>query len=99
MIHGESEPTRSSGVFKISPKINSEQLIIWSKQKWPSEGRRRLGAEIIKNGQELLAARNIDWELVLRNMRVVQLGTVYYGEAAIAVRDAQIIGALAVGGN
>lgn len=99
MIPKEPEPTRFLELPQISEKTSSKQLVIWSKQRWPSDARNRVAADIVKNGKELLAESNIDWKLVLGNIRIVQLDSPYYGEAAIAKRDAPLIGALAVSGS
>jgi len=99
MTAREAEPTRFLEVPRISEKISSEQLVIWSKQRWPSDARRRLAADIIDNGKELLKENNIDWDSVLRNIRVLQFNNPYVGAEAIACSGARIIGGLAIGFN
>ena len=95
MIPKEGEPKESLVAPWISEKTSNEQLQSWSKQFWPSEGKRRIAGDIIKNGQELLAGSNVDWKLALNTIRIQQLNGVYVGEAAIAANGSRFIGGLA----
>ena len=83
----------------ISPKSSSEQLRKFSSKSWTGDGRRQVAADIVKNVKELLAGTNTDWELVLRSIHDQRLGSVQFGEAAIARRDAYSIGALVARAN
>ena len=96
MIPKDFEQQIGLGMPLVSPKTKHEQLVMLSKQRWPSDGRKRIAADIIKNGQELLAGSKIDWVLVLNNISTNQHGVLYNGEAAIAAHDGQLVGALAV---
>jgi len=78
----------------ISPKTSSEQLKIWSNERWLSNGRKGVAADIVKNAKELLVGNNTDWELVLSSIRNQQLTSLQLGEDAIAVDDARAIGGL-----
>lgn len=95
----EPESTRSLDVHLISPKTSHEELKGFSEKGWPTDGRRRVAANMVKNGKELLAGSNIDWDLVLGSMRVQHRSTLQVGEAALAVYDAPMVGGFAAGGG
>lgn len=99
MIPREGDPTRILDVPYISVKTSREQVQQYSELRWRNDGRSRIAADIIKNGEELLVESNIDWELVLGSIRREQLGSASYGKAAIAIYDAHLIGALAARGG
>ena len=90
----ESAPTRFELPI-ISPKTSNGQLQEFVRRHWPSDDRKRVALDIVRNGKELLAGHNTNWDLVLSNIRVVQVNTPKVGEAAIAVNEARFIGGLA----
>lgn len=100
MVPKDFERQNGLGLPLISPKTESGQLEMWSKQRWPSLALKVVGHDIVKNGEELLAGKsNFDWALNINDMIWRHLGNVYYGEDAITARGAKLIGGLAVVGN
>ena len=95
MIPKESKLTRFE-LPLISLKTSSEQLQRFASDRWPSDARKFVAKDIIQNGKELLARYNINWDLVLSNIRVMQVNTLRVGVDAIAVNGARMIGGLAV---
>ena len=88
-------------VPQISKKTSTEQLARWAKEYWPRDSRQYVAGDIINNGKELIkwSKSDCDWEFVLRKIRTRQVGNLYIGKNAIAMRNAQLIGALAMFGE
>lgn len=95
-MNNEFEPMLS-GIPDISKKTSNEQLLVWSKQHWPSDRRRYVAYDIVNNGKELLLGSDVDWDSVLGSIRVAREynGSVQSGEVAIAANGARFIGGLA----
>mgnify|MGYP001585342565 FL=1 len=99
MIPKEIEPPMDLVVFEISEKTPIDRLETWSSQRWPSSGTKIVAEDIVNNAAELTMAsdKEIDFELVLRNIKVYRHGSgVYSGRRAIAVHSARTIGGIAV---
>ncbi len=88
------EQRLSLEIPNISEKTSIKILQDWSHQRWPSDAKMHVAADMVKNCQELLAKKNIDWKLVLRNIRIENFG-LQFGESAIANSEAHIVGPLA----
>jgi len=84
----------SSGLPSISRKISSERLKEFSRKRWLSDDLRAVSQAIVRNGKELLAGDETNWDLVLGSIRSQRQDSVQFGEAAIAASGASFIGAL-----
>lgn len=99
VIHKDAEKPMALDVSLISQKTSREQVQEYSTDRWKSDGRKRIAADIANNVRELLAGRiDIDFDLFLNGIRTERQG-VYHGKDAIAMDGAQLIGAMAAGGN
>jgi len=94
MIPKEREHKDSSGLPLISRKISSERLKEFSGKRWLSDDLRAVSQAIVRNGEELLAGDETNWDLVLGSIRSQRQDSVQFGEAAIAASGASFIGAL-----
>lgn len=97
MTPKELEPAMDLSRPQISKKTPIDQLSTWSSQNWPSSGMKRVAMDIFNNAVELTRDKEIDFELVLRNIKVDRHGSgVYSGRSAIAANPARTIGGIAV---
>lgn len=97
MIPKEIEPSMDLAVFEISEKTRYQQLQEWSSNRWPYEGRKMVARDIVNNVAELTRDKEINFEFVLKKIKVYRSGSgVYYGESAIAINTARTIGGIAV---
>lgn len=97
MIPKEIEPVMDLVVFEISEKTPYKQLQKWSSQNWPSDSTKMVTRDIVNNVVELTSGKEIDFCLVLKNIKVNRYDSgVYSGRAAIAVNAARTVGGIAV---